>query len=114
MKTESTIAMPLPADWVFAGDPSPRGTLELSLDMGPIGRQVVGEWECGPGRFRFRFDYHETVRILDGGVVVTHADGRVQALAPGDFAYFAEGSETVWEVADFVRKAFFIIDRRSL
>jgi uncharacterized cupin superfamily protein/GNAT superfamily N-acetyltransferase len=97
--------LPLPPDWIVSGDPAPRGQVHLRLPETGI---VAGVWECGAGRFLYRFRSDETVRIEAGAVTVTDEAGNAATLVPGDFAHFSAGSLTSWDVEDTVRKTFFI------
>jgi hypothetical protein len=95
--------MPLPAGWVLEGAPAPRGY--VALPSAP-GRPAAGVWECGAGRFAYRFERDETVYVLEGAVRVTDEAGHERALGPGDFAHFPRGASSVWSVAERLRKVF--------
>lgn len=93
---------PLPDGWVISGDPAPRMRILTSSDDAVL---MSGIWRCDAGRFHFRYDFDETVHLLSGGVRVT-INGYTQHLVPGDVAYFARGTTSVWEVDDQVQKYF--------
>lgn len=105
-QTEETIVpMPLPAAWVEAGEPAPRGQVAL---RGLAGGAATGTWECGPGRFAYTHATHETILVLEGDVTITTPDGRATTLGPGAFAHFPAGLTATWDVPERLRKAFFL------
>lgn len=106
MPTASAIAMPLPPDWVLAGDPAPVGQV---LVTSPDGRQVAGTWECGAGTFRYHHRAAETIRIDAGHVTIRSGDGEAVTLSVGAMAHFPQDSVSVWHVDAYVRKTFFLV-----
>lgn len=102
---ETLIPMPLPEAWVIAGAPSPQGRVLVSS---PDGRQVAGTWECGAGTFRYHHRAAETIRIELGMVELTVGD-ESRTLTAGDMAHFPAGTESIWHIARFARKTFFLL-----
>jgi uncharacterized cupin superfamily protein len=100
------VAMPLPDDWVIAGEPLPRGRV---LVTSPDGRQLAGTWECDAGTFRYRHRAAETIRIEAGDVVIQREGCEPRTMRPGDMAHFPADSESLWQVPHYVRKTFFLL-----
>lgn len=94
---------PLPASLVLSGQPQASG---LVLSKSADARQVSGVWSSTPGRFRWNWDYDETVFVLSGRATVELEDGRRVELVPGDMAFFARGDRSVWTIHETLRKGF--------
>lgn len=96
--------MPIEPSWIRSGDPRARaGLLTPSVD----GNAKTMVWECTAGSFQWTFFEEETVVILEGEVRVTSAGGEMRVLGPGDTAYFAEGTNALWEIDNYVKKIAF-------
>jgi uncharacterized cupin superfamily protein len=96
-------AWPLAAQLVVDGQPQARGcVLSKSDDV----RQVRGIWDCTPGRFRWDWDYDETVVVVSGRATVDVGRGTQVELGPGDMAFFPSGTRSVWTIHEPFRKAF--------
>lgn len=73
------------------------------------GRVEIGVWECTPGRFTAdRSTSAEFCHFIAGKVELTHADGRVESLGPGDAINLPLGWKGEWRVIDHVRKLYVI------
>lgn len=94
---------PLPADWVLAGSPEPRGAV---LSRSDDSRIVRGIWECTPGRFTWAFSYDETLIVESGRATVELDSGETVELAPGVMAFFGRGHDSTWTVHETLRKGF--------
>jgi len=93
----------LPEDWHLEGDSSARGVV---VSRSPDARLLRGIWEAQPSTFRFLFDSDETMVVLSGRMTITPDGGEPVELMPGDMAFFAAGTQTVWKVHEPMRKAF--------
>lgn len=100
------IPMPLPPEWIRAGEPAPEGVVTV---RSPDRLQRAGYWHCQTGTFRYLFTYHETIQVLEGEVTVTDQDGSASTLRPGDWAHFPKGKDTVWDVRGPFKKLFFAV-----
>lgn len=95
-------ALPVPEDWVIAGQPMATATmLTESADK----RYRSGIWECTAGTFEWHFELDEIVHILEGEVFVDHEQSKLH-LRPGDVAHFPAGTSTRWHIPDRVRKFY--------
>jgi uncharacterized cupin superfamily protein len=94
--------MPIPAEWVIDGSPQAAGTV---LWKSADGKHCMGIWECTPGTFDWTHT-DETATIVQGRVTVTPEGGQQIELAPGDVAFFPEGTKSRWQVHETVRKSF--------
>ncbi|MGV0991565.1 MAG: cupin domain-containing protein [Mycobacterium sp.] len=66
----------------------------------------VGVWEMTPGVMR-DVEAEEVFVVLSGAATVEFADGSpTLQLGPGDVVRLAEGAETVWTVAETLRKVY--------
>jgi uncharacterized cupin superfamily protein len=101
--TVTLASWPLPAAIVRHGRPQASGAV---LDKSADGRIVRGIWACTPGEFAWRWDYDETVMVVQGRATVTMGDGRRVELAPGTLAFFERGQDSVWTIHEDFRKAF--------
>jgi len=71
------------------------------------GRLASGLWDCTAGSFHIEFTCDEFVYILDGEVIVRDlTTNDTHVLRGGDVAFFPLGSETHWEVKNYVRKVY--------
>ena len=93
---------PINPSWIKQGSPVARA---VTLSESPDSLLTSGLWECTAGTFTWIFDTDEIVHIIEGEVRVL--DGSTtHVLVPGSVAYFPRGLETVWEVRQYVKKAF--------
>lgn len=94
----------LPNVKVLEGDPVHLGRCDLgSFET----RQVVGEWECTPGKFEYTYLGDEFCTLLAGRIRITEKDGAVHEFRAGDTFYTVRGETVTWEVLEKVRKIFF-------
>ena len=76
----------------------------MTLAHDADGRVEIGVWECTQGRFSAdRTTSAEDCHYVPGEVEMTHADGRKQALGPGDARNLALGWKGEWRVIEIVR-----------
>jgi uncharacterized cupin superfamily protein len=92
---------PIEPSWILDGDPRARS---IVLARGRDDFAVTTLWDCTEGTFRWRFDWDETVHILEGRVEVTDESGRLHMLEVGSIAFFPAGSEAEWRVVGRLRK----------
>ncbi len=100
---------PINPDWILEGNPQARW-YEHSVSDDRAAYTAV--WDSTAGTFRWRFDWDETVYILEGDVHVTDQDGRTRTLQAGDVAYFRAGTWATWKIDRYLKKVAFV--RRSL
>ncbi len=71
------------------------------------GRIQLGVWESGPGEFNLKFDWHETVYILDGQADVMNLETKESfQLNTGALMSFVQGSNWPWKL----KKVFTIVE----
>jgi uncharacterized cupin superfamily protein len=63
-------------------------------------------WEKEVSRFDWHYDTDEQCYILDGRVRVEPAGGEAVEFGAGDFVWFPEGMDCVWEIKENVRKHY--------
>lgn len=63
----------------------------------------------GPSTFRWTFDLDETVHVLEGQVQVDYLGHRF-TLSPGEVAHFRAGTQAVWHVPQYLKKAYVLHD----
>src|SRR3712207_4781766 len=80
---------PIRPEWIRSGSPEARCCVLSASSDGPARTAL---WDCTAGEFDWHFLGDETVRILEGEVVVTGEDGIARRLGPGDVALFRAGS----------------------
>ena len=94
---------PLPDGWIVSGNPRPAMRFTAMSNDGSL---ASGIWACGPGVFRFDYDFDEFVHLISGGMSITSSDGATRSLSPGGTAFFPRGLSTVWTVEHHVHKFF--------
>ncbi|MBM3645268.1 MAG: DUF861 domain-containing protein [Alphaproteobacteria bacterium] len=92
---------PIPPDWILEGRPDAR---VASISRSASGAMWTDLWDCTAGRFEWRYEVDETITIVEGGAIVTDANGTVWPLKPGDVASFRAGTRAHWHVPTYVRK----------
>jgi uncharacterized cupin superfamily protein len=90
-------------DWILEGAPAARSSV-LSRSADQTACTIM--WECTAGKFRWFYDFDETIHFLEGSVVIDDGDGP-RRLGPGDVVFFPAGSSAVWTVETYVRKLAF-------
>jgi uncharacterized cupin superfamily protein len=93
---------PLPAELVLAGQHDASGCV---LSKSPDVRVVRGIWDCTPGKFRWDWNYDETIVVVSGRATVEIGDKTVE-LRAGDLAFFERGQQSVWTIHEPFRKGF--------
>src|ERR1700722_12872146 len=90
-------------DWILEGAPAARSSV-LSRSADQTACTIM--WDCTAGKFRWFYDFDETVHFLEGSVVIDDGDGP-RRLGSGDVVFFPAGSSAVWTVETYVRKLAF-------
>jgi uncharacterized cupin superfamily protein len=70
-----------------------------------LGVKAWPTWEAEPSTFPWHYDEQEICYFLEGKVVVTADDQRVE-IAKGDLVTFPEGMDCEWRVVQKVRKHY--------
>jgi len=71
----------------------------------------VGTWESGPMVSKMLpFPSHEFVRMLEGEVTITEADGTAQTFRSGDCFFVPKGTVCSWSIPERVKKHYAILD----
>lgn len=99
---------PIDPDTLVSGTPVQRGWL---ADETAGGDYLVGVWDCTahtehPGPYAV----DEFMLLLEGEVVMRMPDGTDIALGPGDAFVIPNGLECQWQMPDYARKVFMIVD----
>ncbi len=92
---------PINPAWILSGDPVAQ---YIPVEQGADGYSSMSLWKCSEGRFRWTFDWEESVYILDGEVEIASPDGRIAHLRPGSVALFQAGTSSIWTVIRPVQK----------
>lgn len=87
---------------IVAGEPRARASVEAKS---PDGLLATGLWDCTAGVLDIHFRCDELVHIVEGEVLV-RCDGRSLHLLPGHVAYFPRGVVALWEIPEYVKKAY--------
>ncbi|WP_417687539.1 cupin domain-containing protein [Roseibium sp.] len=95
---------PIRQEWIIEGTPQAKSH---NLVSGNRGWSSIDHWSCTKGKFRWYFEWDETVLILDGEVVITDNDGQVYVGRPGTTMHFPAGTSAIWDVPHYVRKIAF-------
>jgi uncharacterized protein len=93
---------PIPAEDIVSGEPQAQWAVMWQSDDGHL---FNGVWHCTPGAF-YLDNADETVCLIEGRATVTPEGGEPVNLKAGDTAFLPEGSRSLWEVHETVRKAF--------
>jgi uncharacterized protein len=93
---------PIPAEDIVSGDPKARWAVMWQSDDG---RLFNGVWHCTPGAF-YLDNADETVCLIEGRATVTPEGGDPVDLKAGDTAFLPEGSRSLWDIHETVRKSF--------
>ena len=94
---------PINKDWILEGSPEARSAI-LSRSEDQTACTVM--WSCTPGKFRWIYDFDETIHFLEGSVIIDDGAGP-RRLGPGDVVFFPAGTSAVWTVESAVRKLAF-------
>lgn len=78
-----------------------------TLWTSPDGKVEIGIWECTPGRFHAnRAASSEFCHFIAGVIEMTHADGTVVRLGPGDAINLPLGWTGEWRIIAHTRKLY--------
>ena len=94
---------PINEDWIVEGAPAARSAI-LSRSRDETACTIM--WDCTAGKFRWFYDFDETIHILEGSVWIDDGHGP-RRVGPGDVVFFPVGSSALWEVETYVRKLAF-------
>ena len=64
-------------------------------------------WHCTEGRFNWRYDFDETILILEGSIVLESDTMRPTRYGPGEVVFFRDGAHAKWHVEGHVKKLAF-------
>ena len=82
-----------------------KAEFRIDLTMGPI---VAGEFRQQPGSAVLSWPFTEHAFLFEGSVEITDlATGEKAAYGPGDGWIVKQGSRTLWNVLQPIRKSFF-------
>jgi uncharacterized protein len=87
---------------IVAGQPQARASVEATS---PDGRLATGLWDCTAGVLDIAFRCDEFVHIVEGEVLV-RCNGQTHHLMAGHVAYFPKGVVALWEIPEYVKKAY--------
>ena len=79
-----------------------------SVQLEKFGGTIVGIWEMTPGVMRDT-EVDEILTVLSGAATVEFQDGRKITLEPGTVARLHAGQQTVWTVAETLRKVYVLL-----
>lgn len=92
------------ADRLIEGAPVAETQLEYERD----GKIYVGEWSCGVGAWRVRYDEWEFCEMLEGACELVPEEGQALRFSMGDRFVIEPGFEGVWRVLAPMKKRFVI------
>jgi uncharacterized cupin superfamily protein len=94
---------------LFGGVHAPVQNFSLASEI-DSGRIQHGVWECGPGELDLKFEFHETVFIIDGFAEIENQVTRERfTLSKGSMMSFERGSHWLWRIPWKLSKVFTII-----
>jgi hypothetical protein len=93
---------PIPAEDIVSGAPEAHWAVLWRSDDGEL---FNGVWHCTPGAF-YLDGANETVCIIEGRATVTPEGGEAVHLEAGDTAFLPDGTRSLWEIHETVKKAF--------
>ena len=93
-------ASPIKDDWIISGGPKAKSAI---VSSSADGQCCVVIWECTAGKFRWHYDFDETLYFLEGSVTIDDGNGP-RTVGAGDVVYFPKGSSAVWHVETYIRK----------
>ena len=101
IKNQKLGPSPIRNNWIIEGKAeATSAVISTSAD----GQAFVVVWECSPGRFRWNYDFDETIHFIEGSVTFDDGKGNTRTVGAGDVVYFAQGSSVIWNVHAHVRK----------
>ncbi|RVU32832.1 cupin domain-containing protein [Neptunomonas marina] len=95
-----------PPERLIAGDPAQTIALYTNeLD----GKLIAGLWESEPGKWEAVAQRREFCVILEGRVIISDEAGGEKVYTAGDSFMLPYGFKGYWEVTEFCRKYFVIL-----
>jgi uncharacterized cupin superfamily protein len=94
---------PINKDWILEGAPEARSAI-LSRSADQTACTIM--WSCTAGKFRWTYDFDETIHFVEGSVVIDDGSGP-RRLGPGDVVFFPAGTSAVWTIETYIRKLAF-------
>lgn len=92
---------PVPAEQSVRGEPT-----TAVASVGEFGGLEIGVWEMTPGVMT-DVEADEVFVVLSGSATIEFADDTATLrVGPGDVVRLAAGAETVWTVAETLRKVY--------
>lgn len=101
IKNQELASTPIRNEWVLEGASEARSAV---ISTSADGQAFVVVWECSPGRFRWNYDFDETIHFIEGSVTFDDGKGITRTVGAGDVVYFPKGSSVIWNVHTRVRK----------
>lgn len=95
---------PIRPEWILDGAPQAKCKM---LARHTRGWGSMCHWSCTAGRFRWHYEWEESVVFVEGEVKITDANGVVYKGEPGASLFFPAGTTAIWEVPTYIRKIAF-------
>ena len=73
----------------------------------------TGFWEAETGKWQVDYTEFEYCEILEGVIVMTDDQGRVQTVRKGDRFVIEAGYRGTWEVLEYARKVYVIFEPKA-
>jgi hypothetical protein len=102
-QAQKLTSSPINKDWILEGQPAAQNTV---LSRSADGTACTIMWDCTAGKFRWHYDFDETIHIIEGSVSIDDGAGP-RTVGPGDVVFFPAGTSAVWAVETYVRKLAF-------
>jgi uncharacterized protein len=102
-QSQKLTSSPINKDWILEGQPVARNAI-LSRSADETACTIM--WDCTAGKFRWYYDFDETIHIVEGSVSIDDGAGP-RTVGPGDVVFFPAGTSAVWSVESYVRKIAF-------
>ena len=91
------------AEQILEGDPQAKIWIQAQTADKKL---TQGVWDTTAGRFTWDYTWDEFIMILEGEGSITADGEEAVTLKAGDFCHFALGTKTMWQVDNYVKKAF--------
>ncbi|MDH2351855.1 cupin domain-containing protein [Bradyrhizobium sp. SSUT112] len=95
---------PIEPSWIIEGNPKARSRL-LSTSGCKTAWTLI--WSCTEGRFKWHYDFDETIMILEGSIVLETDGMPPKRYGVGDVVFFRSGASVTWYVEGYVKKVAF-------
>jgi hypothetical protein len=102
-QVQKLTSSPINKDWILEGQPAAQNTV---LSRSADGTAWTIMWDCTAGRFRWHYDFDETIHIIEGSVSIDDGAGP-RTVGPGDVVFLPAGTSAVWVIETYVRKLAF-------